>query len=187
MTRNQLIPTLIAFAAGLAGLLIVLYAWHLPPFQSSNPQTENAYIRGTVTSLAPQLSGYVAAVEVQDFQPVTQGQVIARIDDRQYRQKLAQAQAALQGAEAALKIQERDAQRIDALAQEVSQAMVGSVQRVLVEGLSKKDERELAGRTDNNRIVNFEGQARLTGRFVDVRITAALPHSLRGEIVTRES
>ena len=89
MTRNQLIPTLIAFAAGLAGLLIVLYAWHLPPFQSSNPQTENAYIRGTVTSLAPQLSGYVAAVEVQDFQPVTQGQVIARIDDRQYRQKLA--------------------------------------------------------------------------------------------------
>ena len=78
-------------------------------------------------------------------------------------------------------------QRIDAFAQEVSQAMVGSVQRVLVEGLSKKDERELAGRTDNNRIVNFEGQARLTGRFVDVRITAALPHSLRGEIVTRES
>ena len=107
MTRNQLIPTLIAFAAGLAGLLIVLYAWHLPPFQSSNPQTENAYIRGTVTSLAPQLSGYVAAVEVQDFQPVTQGQVIARIDDRQYRQKLAQAQAALQGAEAALKIQDQ--------------------------------------------------------------------------------
>ena len=82
---------------------------------------------------------------------------------------------------------ERLQQRIDALAQEVSQAMVGSVQRVLVEGLSKKDERELAGRTDNNRIVNFEGQARLTGRFVDVRITAALPHSLRGEIVTRES
>ena len=65
--------------------------------------------------------------------------------------------------------------------------MVGSVQRVLVEGLSKKDERELAGRTDNNRIVNFEGQPRLLNTFVDVRITAALPHSLRGEIVTRQS
>ena len=77
--------------------------------------------------------------------------------------------------------------RIDDLAQDVSQSMVGSIQRVLVEGLSKKDDTELAGRTDNNRIVNFEGQARLTGRFVDVRITAALPHSLRGEIVTRES
>jgi len=81
--------------------------------------------------------------------------------------------------------------RIDELAQGVSQAMVGSVQRVLVEGRSKKDADELAGRTDNNRIVNFPGgsasSARLINRFVDVRITAALPHSLRGEIVIREN
>ncbi len=76
--------------------------------------------------------------------------------------------------------------RIDDLAQEVSQAMVGSVQRVLVESLSRKDAKELAGRTDNNRIVNFEGNPRLINGFVDVRITAAQPHSLRGEIVTRE-
>jgi tRNA-2-methylthio-N6-dimethylallyladenosine synthase len=69
--------------------------------------------------------------------------------------------------------------------------MVGTVQRVLVEGLSKKDDNELAGRTDNNRIVNFVGgsvhSARLIHQFVDLRITAALPHSLRGEILTRES
>jgi len=78
-------------------------------------------------------------------------------------------------------------QRIDALAQEVSESMVGTVQRVLVESLSKKDENELAGRTDNNRIVNFDGPRRLLHRFIDVRITAALPHSLRGEVVTRES
>ncbi|MFT3849532.1 MAG: tRNA (N6-isopentenyl adenosine(37)-C2)-methylthiotransferase MiaB [Propionivibrio sp.] len=77
--------------------------------------------------------------------------------------------------------------RIDDLAQEVSQAMVGSIQRVLVEGLSKKDDTELAGRTDNNRIVNFVGNPRLVHSFVDVRITSSLPHSLRGEIVTRES
>ena len=77
--------------------------------------------------------------------------------------------------------------RIDDLAQAVSQAMVGSVQRVLVESLSRKDDKELAGRTDNNRIVNFEGNPRLINGFVDVRITAAQPHSLRGEIVTRES
>ena len=77
--------------------------------------------------------------------------------------------------------------RIEELAQDVSVAMVGSVQRVLVEGLSRKDDQELAGRTDNNRIVNFAGNERLVHRFVDVRITAALPHSLRGEIVTRES
>ena len=77
--------------------------------------------------------------------------------------------------------------RIEDLAQSVSEAMVGSIQRVLVEGLSRKDENELAGRTDNNRIVNFVGNERLVHRFVDVKITAALPHSLRGEIVTRES
>ena len=81
--------------------------------------------------------------------------------------------------------------RIDELAQDVSQAVVGTVQRVLIEGLSRKDENELAGRTDNNRIVNFSGgssnSSRLIHQFIDVRITSALPHSLRGEIVTRET
>jgi len=76
--------------------------------------------------------------------------------------------------------------RIEELAQTVSVAMVGTVQRVLVEGLSRKDESELAGRTDNNRVVNFVGNPRLIHSFVDVRITGALPHSLRGEILTRE-
>jgi tRNA-2-methylthio-N6-dimethylallyladenosine synthase len=81
--------------------------------------------------------------------------------------------------------------RIEEQAQAISAAMVGTVQRILVEGAAKKDAAELAGRTDNNRIVNFAGAARATerlvGRFVDITITAALPHSLRGEIVTRES
>ena len=57
MSKNHLIPTAIALIAGLAGLLLVLFAWHLPPFQSAYPQTENAYVRGKVTTLAPQLSG----------------------------------------------------------------------------------------------------------------------------------
>ena len=78
-------------------------------------------------------------------------------------------------------------QRIEALAQTVSQAMVGTVQRVLVEGISKKDGNELAGRTDNNRVVNFQGNPRLVHKFIDVRITSAMPHSLRGEVLTRES
>lgn len=77
--------------------------------------------------------------------------------------------------------------RIDELAQDVSRSMVGTVQRVLVEGASKKNTGELAGRTDNNRIVNFSGSPRLVDRFVDVRITEALPHSLRGEVVVRET
>ena len=73
---------------------------------------------------------------------------------------------------------------INAAAQQVNKDMEGTVQRVLVEGVSKKDAAELMGRTDNNRIVNFKGQPRLTGNFVNVRITQALPHSLRGEVVT---
>lgn len=77
--------------------------------------------------------------------------------------------------------------RIEAQAQVISESMVGSVQRILVEGTSKKSVHELAGRTENNRVVNFPGAQRLIGEFVDVTITAALPHSLRGEIVVRES
>ena len=69
--------------------------------------------------------------------------------------------------------------------QEHSNAMVGTRQRVLVEGPSKKDVRELAARTENNRVVNFPGDPRLIGRFVDVDITAALPHSLRGSVPIR--
>jgi tRNA-2-methylthio-N6-dimethylallyladenosine synthase len=67
-------------------------------------------------------------------------------------------------------------------AQRISAAMVGSVQRVLVDGESKKDAHELSARTDNNRVVNFKGAPHLMGSFVDVAITQALPHSLRGEI-----
>ncbi len=65
----------------------------------------------------------------------------------------------------------------------VSEAMLGSIQRVLVEGTSKKDESELAGKTDNNRTVNFAGSSLLINQFVNVRITQAMPHTLRGELV----
>jgi tRNA-2-methylthio-N6-dimethylallyladenosine synthase len=68
----------------------------------------------------------------------------------------------------------------------ISESMVGSTQRILVEGPSRRDEAELMGRTENNRIVNFRGPARLVGRMIDVRVTQALPHSLRGEVVIRE-
>ncbi|MEK6592774.1 MAG: tRNA (N6-isopentenyl adenosine(37)-C2)-methylthiotransferase MiaB [Pseudomonadota bacterium] len=72
---------------------------------------------------------------------------------------------------------------IEAQARAISCAMVGTRQRVLVGGRAKRNSDELAGRTDNNRVVNFRGAPRLLGEFVDVTITAALPHSLRGEIV----
>jgi len=77
--------------------------------------------------------------------------------------------------------------RIEEQAFAISQAMVGTVQRVLVERHAKKDAAELAGRTANNRVVNFKGSARLISQFIDVTITAALPHSLRGEVLLRET
>ncbi len=72
--------------------------------------------------------------------------------------------------------------RIDQQAQAISCRMVGTRQRVLVEGAARKDAAELCGRTANNRVVNFPGPQRLIGQFVDVTITRALPHSLRGEV-----
>ncbi|OGS90247.1 MAG: tRNA (N6-isopentenyl adenosine(37)-C2)-methylthiotransferase MiaB [Gallionellales bacterium GWA2_60_18] len=73
--------------------------------------------------------------------------------------------------------------RIDELERRVNDRMLGTVQRVLVEGVSKKDAHELAGRTDNNRIVNFAGSPGMIGRFVEVKITGVVRHTLRGEVV----
>ena len=72
--------------------------------------------------------------------------------------------------------------RINQQAQGISRSMTGSLQTVLVEGPSRKDPRELAGRTENNRVVNFPGPAEFIGEMVELRITRALPNSLRGEI-----
>ena len=76
---------------------------------------------------------------------------------------------------------------INSQAAAISQSMVGSVQRILVEKPSRRDANELSGRTENNRIVNFAGNHRLIGQMIDVQITAAFTNSLRGEIITHES
>jgi len=72
--------------------------------------------------------------------------------------------------------------KIDACASRISERMIGTSQRILVEGRSRKDTAELAGRTSNRRTVNFRGGPQLVGQFVDVIITAALTHTLRGEL-----
>ncbi len=77
-------------------------------------------------------------------------------------------------------------QRIDTQAQGYSRRMVGTIQRVLVEGPSRKDPDQLAGRTESNRVVNFDGDRGLVGGFVDLLITEALPNSLRGRLVDGE-
>jgi tRNA-2-methylthio-N6-dimethylallyladenosine synthase len=69
----------------------------------------------------------------------------------------------------------------------ISKAMLGTTQRVLVEGVSRKDENELMGRTDNNRVINFPGAKRLIGTFVEMKVTEAMHYTLRGEVVTNET
>jgi tRNA-2-methylthio-N6-dimethylallyladenosine synthase len=75
-------------------------------------------------------------------------------------------------------------QRINAMAAEISAAMIGNIERVLVEKTSRKRDDQLSGRTENNRVVNFDAAPELIGKFVDVKITEALPNSLRGEVVS---
>jgi tRNA-2-methylthio-N6-dimethylallyladenosine synthase len=74
-------------------------------------------------------------------------------------------------------------QDISTRAERYSRAMIGTVQRVLVEGPSRKSETQMSGRTENNRVTNFNGSADLVGSFVDVKITEAFTNSLQGEIV----
>ncbi|MGQ0579535.1 MAG: tRNA (N6-isopentenyl adenosine(37)-C2)-methylthiotransferase MiaB [Betaproteobacteria bacterium] len=77
--------------------------------------------------------------------------------------------------------------RLDAQALAISSRMVGSIQRILVEGPAKKNPEELAGRTSSNLMVNFRGPQRLVGRMTDIRITTAMAHSLRGEMPVTEA
>ena len=95
--------TIIAIAViALLAVLAILYAWRLPPFAGLHEDTDNAYVRGKVTIISPQVSGYVTSVPVQDFAEVKAGQVLATIDDRIYRARVAQAEANVAAQQAAL-------------------------------------------------------------------------------------
>ena len=76
---------------------------------------------------------------------------------------------------------------LDRQARAISAAMVGTRQQVLVEGPSRKNPAQLCGRTENNRVVNFDAPERLIGQFIDLEITEALANSLRGRVITRDS
>lgn len=76
--------------------------------------------------------------------------------------------------------------KLSANAFRFSKLMVGSEYDVLVEGISKKDPSKLSGRTNNNKVVNFEGQKRLIGHTIKIKVTEALPNSLRGTVITRD-
>ncbi|RWR01956.1 DSBA oxidoreductase [[Pantoea] beijingensis] len=102
--NNKLRILSIAVGSGIAivGVLVILYAWQLWPFTRAVQSTENAYVRGQVTFISPQVNGYVTTVNALDFQPVRAGDVLMTIDDRIYQQRVHQAQAQLEMKKAAL-------------------------------------------------------------------------------------
>jgi multidrug resistance efflux pump len=92
----------IAVVLIVAAVVAILMAWRIGPFAGGRQATENAYVRGQVTIVSPQVSGYVTQVPVQDFASVPAGAVLARIDDRIYAQKVEQARANLASARSSL-------------------------------------------------------------------------------------
>jgi multidrug resistance efflux pump len=92
---------LIVLAAA-AAILAILAAWDLPPFRGTVQTTDNAYVRGRVAFIAPQVSGYVVAVRVRDYAQVRKGEELVRIDDRIYRARVEQAVANIAAQRAAL-------------------------------------------------------------------------------------
>jgi multidrug resistance efflux pump len=94
------IIAIVVFA--IIAVLAILYAWRLPPFAGLQENTDNAYVRGRVTIISPQVSGYVTQVRAQDFAEVKAGEILATIDDRIYKARVAQAQANVAAQEAAL-------------------------------------------------------------------------------------
>jgi RND family efflux transporter MFP subunit len=92
-----LVTTLVVIA-----LVAILTAWNLPPFAGRTESTENAYVRASTMTIAPHVNGYIIAVEVRDYEQVSAGQVLARVDDRIYRARVEAARAALSAQSAGL-------------------------------------------------------------------------------------
>lgn len=97
-------PLVILLIAGMCAILAlaILTAWRVPPFDGGVAITQNAYVRGRTTVIAPQVSGYVTDVVVKDYQSVIPGQLLVQIDDRVYAARVAQAEANVAAQEAAL-------------------------------------------------------------------------------------
>lgn len=174
--NNKLRILSVAFGVGIAvvGVLVILYAWQLPPFTSQIQSTENAYVRGQVTFISPQVNGYLTSVEVLDYQPVKKGKLLMTIDDRIYKQKVHQAQAQLAMKKAALANniqQRRSAQAViernqaaleNAKAQAVKSGLdLKRVENLVSDGSLSLRERD-ASRASNSQTVADVQQAKAT-------------------------
>jgi len=186
---------------GLAGVLMVLWAWQLPPFKHSVETTDNAYVRGQVTVISPQVAGYVTKVDANDYQVVKQGQLLFEIDNRSYRQKLDQAEASLATKKAALAnsqqsqrsaeatIQSRQAQISGAnAALEVAQANAKRVEALLPRGVTTQSSADTAhGTLLQAQATVAEAQAALAVAKQDLQSIIVNRESLNADIASAEA
>lgn len=158
-------------AGTLALVMLVLFLWKLPPFAGSLERTDNAYVRGQVTVIAPQLSGYVVRVMAQDFQTVRAGQPLFEIDRRIYAQRLDQARATLAAREADLaNAAQARASREAALGSRA--ADIGSAQAQLER--ARADMARVADlATDGSVSLRERDQARAALRAAEAAVTSA--------------
>ena len=94
--------TAVSIIAGICGILLILWAWQLPPFISSIETTDNAYVKGFVTMISPQVAGNISSVKIKDYERVKEGELLIEIEDRIFKQRVEQAVATLDSKKAAL-------------------------------------------------------------------------------------
>ncbi|WP_130834672.1 HlyD family secretion protein [[Erwinia] mediterraneensis] len=166
--RRQMLSIIVGSGIAIVGILVILYAWQLWPFTSAVQSTENAYVRGQVTFISPQVNGYLTEVKVIDLQPVKKGELLMTIDDRIYRQRVHQAQAQLAMKQAALNnnLQQRRSAEATILSNKAAienaraQALKSSLDLKRVENLTADGSLSVRER-DAARAANAQAQAQV--------------------------
>lgn len=201
--NNKLRIISIALGSGIAlvGVLVILYAWQLPPFTSQIQSTENAYVRGQVTFISPQVNGYITAVNVLDLQPVKKGELLMTIDDRIYRQRVHQSQAQLAMKQAALENniqQRRSAEAVikrneAALQNAKAQAVKGGldlkrVESLVADGSLSLRERDAARASNSQTLADVQqAQATLDVSRQDLQTVKVNRASLEADVASAQA
>ena len=162
---------LLTLGAALLLVLLILFFWRLPPFGGSLQRTDNAYVRGQVTVIAPQLGGYVVKVMARDFETVRAGQPLFEIDQRIYAQRLDQARATLAAREAELANSAQTRASREAALQS-READIGAAQ-AQVERARADMARVAELATDGSVSLRERDQARATLRAAEATLTSA--------------
>lgn len=189
--RLRILSIAIGSGVALVGVLVILYAWQIWPFNSAIQSTENAYVRGQVTFISPQVSGYVTSVDVIDLQPVHKGQLLMTIDDRIYRQRLHQAEAQLAMKQAALANNQQRRLSAEATIESNKAALANAKAQGLKNGLDLKRVENLAAdgslsvrERDAARASNSQAQAQIQQAQATIEVSK---QDLQTVIVNRAS